>query len=173
MTDFHQEGVITTLHALHEAFDPEEYLAALENKLKEYSRHTKISLILPSLYSEILNPQVLDRIINHIQQVGYLHSVVVALGGAPEEAQFREAKEYFGKLQTPTRNLKVIWVDGPLIQNIFKNLQTKQIPIGVPGKGQSVWITLGYLLAQEEADVIALHDCDIVTHDRLLLGRLI
>ena len=173
MTDFHQEGIITTLHALHEAFDPGKYLAELEKKLEEYSHHTKMSLLLPSLYSEIRNPQVLDRIMTNIQQVEYLHSVVVALGGAPDESQFREAKEYFGRLRTSTRDLKVIWVDGPLIQNIFKNLQAKEIPIGIPGKGQSVWMALGYLLAKEEADVIALHDCDIVTHDRVLLGRLI
>ena len=30
MADFHQEGLITTLHALYEAFDSEEYLVNLE-----------------------------------------------------------------------------------------------------------------------------------------------
>lgn len=32
MGDFHQEGIITTLHALYEAFDKEEYLERLEKK---------------------------------------------------------------------------------------------------------------------------------------------
>lgn len=173
MADFHQEGTVTTLHALYEAFDREEYLVNLENKLEEYSRHLKISLLLPSLYLEIENPSVLDRIIEEIQKVRYLHSIVVALGGAPEEKRFKEAKEYFGRLRTPERDLKVVWVDGPRIQNIFKKLQERQIPTGVQGKGQSVWISLGYLFAREESDVIALHDCDIVTYDRTLLGRLI
>jgi glucosyl-3-phosphoglycerate synthase len=173
MTDFHQEGIITTLHALHEVFDRDEYLADLERTLEEHSHHVRISLLLPSLYSEIRNPQVLDRITNDISQVRYLHSLVIALGGTPEESQFRGAKEYFSKLYTSERDLKVIWVDGPRIQNIFKNLQAKEIPVGVPGKGQSVWMALGYLLAREDVDVIALHDCDIVTYDRLLLGRLI
>ncbi|MFH1625158.1 MAG: hypothetical protein ABID54_08375 [Pseudomonadota bacterium] len=53
MSDFHQEGIITTLHGLYEIFDREEYLTSLEQKLEEYSRHLKISLLLPSLYSEI------------------------------------------------------------------------------------------------------------------------
>jgi glucosyl-3-phosphoglycerate synthase len=66
-----------------------------------------------------------------------------------------------------------VWVNGPGIQRIFKKLQAQKIPIGVPGKGQSVWISLGYFFAKEACDVIALHDCDIVTYDRLLLGRLI
>jgi hypothetical protein len=35
MADFHQEGVVTTLHALYEAFDPEKYLTDLEGKLDE------------------------------------------------------------------------------------------------------------------------------------------
>jgi glucosyl-3-phosphoglycerate synthase len=173
MADFHQEGIITTLHALYEVFDREEYLLSLERNLEEYSHHLRISLLLPSLYSEIENPEVLNRILETIKQVRYLHSVVVALGGAPEEAQFREAKEYFGRLRTPNRDVKVVWVDGPRIQQIFKEIQDREISTGVQGKGQSVWITLGYVFAREDCDVIALHDCDIVTYDRILLGRLI
>jgi len=173
MADFHQEGLITTLHPLYEAFDRDEYLVNLEKKLVEYSRHLCISLLLPSLFSEIKNPQVLNPIMDNIQKVRYLHRVVVALGGAPEEAQFREAKEYFGRLRTPNRDLKVVWVEGPRIQQIFREIQERAIPTGVQGKGQSVWITLGYLFAKEDCDVIALHDCDIVTYDRILLGRLI
>jgi len=173
MADFHQEGIITTLHSLYEAFDREEYLTRLEEKLEEYSRHLGISLLLPSLFSEIKNPEVLDPIIENIQKVRYLHRVTVALGGAPEEAQFREAKEYFGRLRTSNRDVKVIWVEGPRIQHVFHEINNRDISTGVQGKGQSVWIALGYLCAKEDCDVIALHDCDIVTYDRLLLGRLI
>ena len=39
MTDFHQKGILTTLHTLYEAFDREEYLKRFENKLAEYARH--------------------------------------------------------------------------------------------------------------------------------------
>ncbi len=173
MTDFHQEGIVTTLHALHEVFNREGYLHELERKLEEYSRHVRISLLLPSLYSEIQNPQVLDPILYAIQQVRYLHSVVIALGGSPEEAQFREAKKYFGRLRTSERDVKVVWVDGARIQKVFQEIQDRDISTGVQGKGQSVWVTLGYLFAREDCDIIALHDCDIVTYDRILLGRLI
>jgi glucosyl-3-phosphoglycerate synthase len=173
MADFHQEGLITNLHPLYESFDRDEYLVNLEKKLEEYSQHQGISLLLPSLFSEIQNPQVLDPIMDNILKVRYLHRVVVALGGASEEAQFREAKEYFGRLRMPNRDLKVIWVEGPRIQQIFKEINKRDISTGVQGKGQSVWITLGYLFAKEDCDVIALHDCDIVTYDRVLLGRLI
>jgi glucosyl-3-phosphoglycerate synthase len=173
VADFHQEGIITTLHALYEAFDRREYLAHLERKLEDYSRHLRMSLLLPSLYAEIQTPYVLENILAQIQQVHYLHSVVIALGGAPEEAHFREAKEYFGRLQHPERDLRVVWLDGPRVQKIFRKIQEREIPTGVQGKGQSVWMALGYLFAREDCDVIALHDCDILTYDRILLGRLI
>ncbi|MDY7030351.1 MAG: glycosyl transferase [Thermodesulfobacteriota bacterium] len=173
MADFHQEGIITTLHALYEVFDREEYLEGLEQKLEKYSRHLKISLLLPCLYSEMQNPQVLDRMVDEIQQVRYLSSIVVALGGAPEESKFKEAKEYFGRLTTPQRDIKILWIDGPRIQGILNDIKERKILVGVSGKGQSVWIAMGYIFAREDCDVIALHDCDIVTYDRILLGRLI
>ncbi len=173
MSEFHQEGSITTIHGFYDLFDPEEQLARLERKLEKFSRHMCISLLLPSLYDEIHVPKVLDNIIDQINQVNYLCSVVVALGGATEEGQFREAKEYFCRLKKDDREVNVVWVDGPRIGKIFRKLQEQKIPVGVPGKGQSVWVTLGYLFASEVCDVIALHDCDIVTYDRLLLGRLI
>jgi glucosyl-3-phosphoglycerate synthase len=173
MADFHQEGIITTLHALYGAFDREAYLKNLEKKLGEYAHHLRIGLLLPSLYSEIQNPQVLDHILDEITKVRYLPAVVVALGGAPDEAQFLEAKQYFRRIRARGRDVKVVWVDGPRIRKILEEIRTRDISTGVQGKGQSVWIALGYIFAREDCDVIALHDCDIVTYDRILLGRLI
>lgn len=173
MADFHQESAITTLHALYESFDKEAYLEDLERRLEEYARHLRIGLLLPSLYSEMDRGGVLDRILEEIDRTRYLHGVYVALGGAQEEAQFLRAKQYFGRLRNEGREVKLIWIDGPRIQNILKELEAMEIPTGVQGKGQSVWMTLGYIIAKEECDVIALHDCDIVTYDRILLGRLV
>ncbi len=173
MADFHQEGMITTLHSLYEAFGRQQYLASLEEKLCQYSRHLRISLLLPCLYSEMENPAVLDNIVSEISQVNYLHSVVVALGGAPREEQLHEARRYFARLAGNGRQVRVVWVDGPRIQAVFERIRRRAISVGVQGKGQSVWVALGYILGREEADVVALHDCDIVTYDRCLLGRLI
>jgi glucosyl-3-phosphoglycerate synthase len=173
MSEFHQEGRVTTIHGFYDLFDPEEYLAGLERKLERFSRQMCISLVLPSLYDEIHVAGVLDNMIDQINQVNYLCGAVVALGGAREEREFKEAKERFCELKKADRNVRIVWVDGPRIRRVFKKLQDQKIPIGVPGKGQSVWIALGYLFAKRVSDVIALHDCDIVTYDRLLLGRLI
>ena len=81
MSEFQQEGTITTIHGFYDLFDPREYLKRLENKLMAFSKHMNIGLLLPSLYSEMHVPGVLENIIDQINQVDYLKSIVVALGG--------------------------------------------------------------------------------------------
>ncbi len=173
MSEFHQYSTIATLHNLYEIFDVEEYLHSLERKLEGYSDAMRICLVLPSLYSELDTPGVLQNIVNEINRVNYLHEVVIAYNGSDNEKHFRRACDFFGQLRKPDRDVKMVWVDGPRVQKVMRKIESHQIDTGVPGKGQSVWITLGYIYARRQSDVIALHDCDIVTYDRLLLGRLI
>ena len=173
MADFHQVPQITTLHALYEAFDRESYLLNLERRLEHHAQYENISLLLPSLFSELHSEGVLDRIVEQIQDVRYLKNIVVALGGAPDEEQFLEAKAYFARLANDARQVKIVWIDGPRIQAVMDEMAESDIGTGDKGKGQSVWVALGYLFAQDASDVIALHDCDIVTYNRVLLGRLV
>ena len=173
MTDFHQEPLTTTLHALYQAFDQEAYLTSLEQRLEEHATHERISLLLPSLYSEIREDGPLSAILELIGETRYLHDVVVALGGTADPAHFEHAREYFGKLRTERRDVRIVWVEGPRIQQILDEIQARGLVTGESGKGQSVWLALGYLFARDKSDVIALHDCDIVTYSRTLLGRLI
>jgi glucosyl-3-phosphoglycerate synthase len=173
MSEFQQEGLITTIHGFYDLFDAEEYTRKLEDRLMEFSKHVQIGLLLPSLLQEIHVPKVLDHIIDEINQVDYLDSIVVALGGAAKRGQFEEARKFFYRLRKHGRDVKIIWVEGPKIQKILKRIQSQNIDIGKPGKGQSVWLGMGYFFAKELCDVVALHDCDIVTYDRLLLGRLL
>jgi glucosyl-3-phosphoglycerate synthase len=81
--------------------------------------------------------------------------------------------DYFNVLRSANVTVKLVWVNGPRVQEVFGRIGEKDIMTGVQGKGQSVWMALGYVLARGDSDVIALHDLDIVTYDRLLLGRLI
>ena len=49
MADFHQNGVISTLHNFsHRTVDD------IENELRTFSKDAPIELILPSLYSEVV-----------------------------------------------------------------------------------------------------------------------
>jgi len=173
MADFHQEGTITTIHDLYKAFDSQEYLINLEDKLLRNARKTNISLLLPCHYSELDNREVLKRIVGKIKKTRYIKNIIIAFNGSDDENKFNEAKQFFSDLNDPSRTVKLVWVNGPGVQKIFEKIRERDILTGVQGKGQSVWIALGYILARGDSNVIVLHDCDIVTYDRILLGRLI
>ena len=75
MGDFHQNGVITTLHNLSNRSVDE-----MEKELLEFSKTRPMALILPSLYSE-LQGAALPAIIDQLKEVPYLRllSVWIAL----------------------------------------------------------------------------------------------
>ena len=73
MADFHQTGVITTLHTLGRTD-----LARIERDLVSYSVERPIALVLPCLYSE-LEGSGLKGIVDTLQSVPYLSQVVVSL----------------------------------------------------------------------------------------------
>lgn len=163
MTDFFQNGSITTLHNLSN-----RPLGELEAELVKFSRHRPMSLLLPSLYSE-LQGEALPKILDQLTQVPYLGQIVIGLDRA-DEAQYRDALVQFSRLPQPFR---VLWNDGPRLRALDKKLQDYGLAPTEPGKGRNVWYCLGYILASGRGEAIALHDCDIVTYDRLLLARLL
>ena len=91
MADFHQNGLVTTLHNLSRR--PVE---DLEQELVGFSKQRSMALVLPSLYSELAGP-ALDNIIAELTQVPYLEEIVVGLDRA-DEAEYRHALENFGRL---------------------------------------------------------------------------
>ena len=167
MADFHQTGVITSLHRLGE---PD--LMRLERELVRYGRERPVALVLPSLYAEIHGP-ALKQIVEELSQVPYLRQCVVSLSGEADQNQFREMREIFDVVRTsddspPT----VIWNQGPRIQELFARLKDEGLDPGVEGKGRANWIAYGYVLATGRARVVATHDCDILDYRRDLLARL-
>lgn len=163
MGDFHQNGIITTLHNLSR-----RPLEDLEAELVEFSKIRPMSLILPCLYSE-LETEAMPNILAHLQKVPYLSEIVIGLDRADEE-QYRTALKFFSVLPQKT---KVLWNDGPRLRAIDEQLKNEHLSPLDPGKGRNVWFCMGYNLAAGEAESIAMHDCDIVTYDRELLARLI
>ncbi len=162
MADFYQTGVVATFHRLGKL-----NLEKIEAELTWYSQERPIALVLPSLYSE-LEGKALKEIIKEIKEVKYIKEIVITLGPASEE-EFKHAKEYFSVLP---HKLKIIWNTGPRISEIYKSIESSELPIGEPGKGKSAWMAYGYILSQQQFNVIALHDCDILTYSRDLLARL-
>jgi glucosyl-3-phosphoglycerate synthase len=162
MADFYQTSSIATLHRLGQP-----NLDHIEKALTEHAAGNPIALVLPCLYSELEGP-ALGGIVQHLKQVTYLNEIIVALGTS-SALEFRRAKEYFKVL---AQEVRIVWVDGPRIQEIMKLLVSQEIDVGLPGKGQSCWIAFGYVLARRQSKVIALHDCDILSYNRAYLARL-
>jgi glucosyl-3-phosphoglycerate synthase len=70
--------------------------------------------------------------------------------------------------QKPT----LLWNDGPRLRRLYERLDEADLNPGPPGKGRNVWSCFGYVLASDRAQMVAVHDCDIVTYSRELLARL-
>lgn len=163
MADFHQNGIVTTLHNLKQ-----RSLEDVEKELMTFSENRKMALVLPSLYSE-LEGAALPNIVAELSKVKYLDEIIIGLDNATEE-QYRKALQFFKPLN---QSFKVLWNDGPRLQAIDKQLKEVGLSPKELGKGRNVWFCFGYVLAAGSADSVALHDCDILTYDRSLLANLI
>lgn len=163
MSDFHQNGIITTLHNLSN-----QPVERIEEQLVQFSRHRRLGLILPSLYSE-LQTDALQGTVEELKHVRYLQSIVVGLDRADAD-QFRHAIRFFGVLP---QNVCLLWQDGPRMRQLDAELQREGLAPNQEGKGRNVWYCMGYMLSQAKVDSVALHDCDISTYSRSLLARLL
>jgi glucosyl-3-phosphoglycerate synthase len=162
MSDFYQVGVVATFHRL----GPQN-VDRLEEELSWYSHERPIALLLPCLYSE-LEGDALPAIVRQLKQVKYLKEIVVGLALATPE-EFQLARKFFAELP---QKVTLIWQEGPRISAIYQAIHEAGLHVGEQGKGKGVWMSYGYVVAQQEFHTVALHDCDILTYNRELLARL-
>ena len=162
MSDFYQTGNVATFHRIGKM-----NLDKIEAELEWFAKDRPLALVLPSLFSE-LSGDALKNIVRELKQVRYIGEIVVTLGPANEE-EFNYAKDFFSVLPQKTR---IIWNNGPQLEEIYKAIEAAELPVGLAGKGKSAWMAYGYILAEQHFHAIALHDCDIVTYSRDLLARL-
>jgi glucosyl-3-phosphoglycerate synthase len=163
MSDFFQTGAIATLHRLGV---PD--IRRLERELMVYAQETPISLVLPCHVRE-LGTKAIRLILRELKEVPYLRQIIVGLDGAVRTRDFLRARRFFGQLpQKPV----LVWNDGPRVSALYRKLEENDLYPGPSGKGRNVWMCFGYVLASEEARMVVLHDCDILTYNRELLARL-
>jgi glucosyl-3-phosphoglycerate synthase len=161
MSDFFQNGMITTLHRLNRNNRME-----LEQEMIYHSQRRPIALVLPALFSELESP-ALPKIVEALKGVPYLTQIVIAMGRT-DEAQFQRAKKFFEVL--PQEKV-ILWNDGPGMGRVYQDIE-KEFGRFEKGKGLSAWMAYGYVLAARKCQVIALHDCDILSYDTEMLVRL-
>ena len=162
MSDFIQYGNIRTLHKLGS-----RPVKGIVEDLKKYSVQNPTALLLPSLYSDLFS-SAMDGILEVLRSVDYLDQIVIALDRANAK-QFAESKERIADLP---QNVRLVWVDGERVREMFAIAERHGLETGAPGKGRAVWIALGYVIASRRCEQVVLHDCDIVTYTPELLARL-
>lgn len=162
MADFYQTGAVSTFHRFG-SLDLEK----IEKELAHFGAQRPVTLILPAIYDE-LKGQALKFVVEELKKVHYLCQIVIVMGRTDED-QFKHAREYFSVLP---QNKTIVWTTGPRILALIDLLEKNKLLPGPDGKGRSVWFAFGYILAEGNSEVIALHDCDILTYNRELLARL-
>ena len=162
MSDFSQNGIISTLHDFGT-----KSVNEIEKELKKFSNERKMELILPSLYSE-LEGDALPKIVSEISKTNYLNHIIIGLDKA-NKIQAKKAWKFFKKLNTP---YTILWNDGPRLKKLNEELRKKDLAPSQHGKGRNVWYCLGMCIARDDARSVALHDCDIKTYDRRMLAKL-
>ena len=116
MSDFHQNGVIATLHNFKE-----KSLEQIESDLLKFSSKNPMTLILPSLYSELERP-ALTYIVNALKKIKYIKNIVIGLDQATK-SEFKKAKRFF---QVLPQNTYILWNDGPRLKKIHQRLAPTQ-----------------------------------------------
>ena len=162
MSDFSQNGIISTLHDFGTKTTSE-----IEKELLSFSKQRKMELILPCLYSE-LEGNALPKIVKEISNTKYLDHIIVGLDKANSK-QAKKAWKFFKKLNMP---FSILWNDGPALKKLDQELKKKDLAPNELGKGRNVWYCLGMCIARDSARSVALHDCDIKTYDRRMLAKL-
>ncbi len=167
MSDFHQGGVITTLHRLGRPG-----VERLEREIESYSRARPIALVLPCLFSELRGPS-LKGIIDALRGVRYLHQIVVTVSGTNDRFDYERMRDAFDGVRTGSGAPPILlWQSGRRVQALYARLREEGLDPGSDGKGRSTWLAYGYVLATNLSRVIAVHDCDIRDYRRELLARL-
>ncbi|MCK4264153.1 MAG: glycosyl transferase, partial [Candidatus Aminicenantes bacterium] len=116
MSDFFQNGVITTFHRLGKLD-----LKRLQKELKGFSKIRPIALVLPSLYCEF-SSGALPNIMNILKKVNYLNEIVLSLDKANTK-QFKEIKNCFSSV----KRLSIIWNDGPRMKELYQQLEENNL----------------------------------------------
>ena len=162
MPDFHQNGVIATLHNFNT-----KKIEQIEKDLLSFSKTSPMTLILPSLYSELEKP-ALTYIVNTLKKIKYIKNVVIGLDQANKN-EFLKAKKFFSVLPQKTY---ILWNDGPRLKKIDQALSNLDLSPLEKGKGRNIWYCMGFVISLKDSGTVAMHDCDIVTYDKNLLAKL-
>ena len=163
MSDFFQNGIITTLHNLRL-----RSISDFEAKLLEFSRNNPVCIALPCLYSELYG-KALPKIMKELSQVQYIQEIIIGLDKA-DYKEYKKAFRYFSRLP---QHIRLLWLHNPELISLENEFFGEESDIQHYGKGRNVWYLFGYFIASNKSKTLVIHDCDIITYHRFLLARLV
>lgn len=163
MSDFFQNGIVTTLHDVGHRSSSD-----LEDEVARYAKLNPVALVLPCLASE-MEHDALDLIVRTLKGIPYISRVIVGLDRA-DRTSFEKSLGYFSRLPQPH---EIIWNDGPNLSALLDELRRDGLAPLERGKGHNLWTSLGVLQARGFDGIVAIHDCDIVNYSSRLLARLV
>ncbi len=144
MSDFAQNGLITTLQQLGEDRSP-----TLERELARFAEKRPIALVLPCHGGDLARP-AFERIVRELRGADFLAEIVLSVNAATSEDMIR-AREICAPLPQRVRFLE---------------------HDGAGGKGRNVSAALALLCTEARVEIIALQDCDVLSFRRENLARL-
>lgn len=163
MADFHQPRFVPTLHAIGLQPPMTEEVAA-----RARARQQAITLVLPALAAEMDGP-AFPRILHLLEQTRLVDRVIVVLGpGTP--TQDHRAETLTARLPA---QVTLVRLADPRVRQIERRVAAAGFDGPMTGKGHACWVGICVALAGAGSDVIALHDCDIVTYHPAMLTRLV
>ena len=163
MSDFFQNGIVTTLHDLGHRSGEE-----LTAEVTHLSHATPVTLVLPSLAAE-LRDSALPAMVDQLAGLPWLHIVVIGLDRA-ERDDYLQALQLFDRL--PQQH-HLLWNDGPRLRNLVAELGSMDLAPAERGKGHNIWLCLGLVQALGCSGVVALQDCDVHSFTPRMLQRLV
>ena len=163
MADFHQPRFVPTIHAL--GMRP---LSTDEVAAHARANGQAITLVLPALAAEV-DGVAFPRILRSLSGSPLLDRVIVVLGrGTPD--QRRRVESLLEGLLLP---VTLVRLDDVAVTRLARHLANAGFDARTTGKGFACWVGISVALASPGSDVIALHDCDIVTYRPEMLTRLV
>ncbi len=165
MSSFTHPAGITTLHRLA----PDSW-PAMESTLGQLVADCPVTLILPCHVRE-LGSDALTGMVQELRSAAWVERIVVGLDGA-SPADVQVARKIFASLP---QEVLLLWSSDPAVLALESALKDAGLTTAAAGKGRNVWLCAGLALAhsgENQAAVIAVHDCDIKNYSRELPGRL-
>ena len=167
MGDFHQGGVITTLHRLGRSdLNRLEGGAAPVRIRAPHRPGSSLSVLRAARASSEGNRRrIAWRSLPRADRGQY--------SGSDDRADYEEMRALFEGVETRSGHAPVLlWNSGRRVQGLLQALRDEGLDPGSDGKGRAIWLANGYVLASNQARVIAVHDCDILNYSREMLARL-